>query len=354
MEAFDCLIVGRGLAGSALALRLIERGWSVLVVDRGEDVTASRVAAGLVTPITGKNLTLSWRIDELLPAAVEFYRGLQRRAGARIWHAKPVARVLRSEEEAGIWRERSREQGFQAYLSKPAIPPDRMAREVRAPFGGFEMRGGGYVDIPVFLETVHRILEKGEGNGSALRKGEVRCADLTVTPDGVRWGGVRARWVVFCQGFEGAGNRFFDWVPFRSAKGEILDLVVDGFGDGRITTCGEWLLPLPGGRFRAGSTYAWHPLDTEPSKQGRKRIIRGLRRFVSPEFAVVGHRAAVRPVIRDCRVLMGVHPTHARVGFFNGLGSKGVLNAPFFADQFAEHLVNGGPIDENVDLRRNF
>ena len=41
--------------------------WRVLVVDREEDITSSKVAAGLVTPITGKNLTKSWRVDEFLP-----------------------------------------------------------------------------------------------------------------------------------------------------------------------------------------------------------------------------------------------------------------------------------------------
>jgi flavin-dependent dehydrogenase len=55
------LIVGQGLAGTALAWRLWERGVPFVVVDRDEAVTCSKIAAGLVTPITGMRLNLNWR-----------------------------------------------------------------------------------------------------------------------------------------------------------------------------------------------------------------------------------------------------------------------------------------------------
>jgi glycine/D-amino acid oxidase-like deaminating enzyme len=214
------------------------------------------------------------------------------------------------------------------------------------------MRGGGWVDVPAFLDAVGREIDRSPGCGRATA--EVIDDDVEVTAESVAWRGVRARHLIFCQGFEGARNRFFDWVPFRSAKGEVLDLAVDGFGDERVVSgMGGWLLPTGRGGFRAGSTYSWDPLDNVPTKQGRRRIERTLVRFLEPRFAVVGHRAGVRPIINASRVLMGLHPAHERVGFFNGLGSKGVLNAPFFAGQLAAHLTAGNPLDEAVDLRKN-
>ena len=59
------LIIGGGLAGMALAWRLHERGVPFLIVDRDEPLTSSKVAAGLVAPITGLRLTLNWRYDTL-------------------------------------------------------------------------------------------------------------------------------------------------------------------------------------------------------------------------------------------------------------------------------------------------
>ena len=52
----DYLIVGQGLAGSLLAMTLVKMGKSVLVVDRYQTSSASRVAAGLLNPVTGRKL----------------------------------------------------------------------------------------------------------------------------------------------------------------------------------------------------------------------------------------------------------------------------------------------------------
>ena len=82
--AVEFLIVGQGLAGTALAWELIWRGRDVLVVDAGEAVTSSKIAAGLVTPITGQRLALGWRVDERLAAARPYYErvAIELRLGA--------------------------------------------------------------------------------------------------------------------------------------------------------------------------------------------------------------------------------------------------------------------------------
>ncbi|MDG2123198.1 MAG: FAD-dependent oxidoreductase, partial [Verrucomicrobiales bacterium] len=291
--------------------------------------------------------TKSWRVDEFLPLATGFYKGVQKAAGARVWHEKKTVRVLKSEDEMMAWGEKRRDAGFAGYLSQPWIVPGGVSDGVNAGWGAFEMTGGGYVDLPVFLDVVRKVL------GEDYRAGEVRCEDVDVTGSGVTWGGIKAKYLVFCQGFEGAKNRYFDWVPFRSAKGEVLEVAIDGYGDGRVINSGGWLLPLADGRFRAGSTYSWDPLDSVVTKAGRQRIVKNLRRLLVPEIAVVDQRAAVRPIINASKVLMGLHPTHGRIGFFNGLGSKGVLNGPYFAQQLAAHLVEGAPIEEEADLRKN-
>ncbi|MDP1589651.1 MAG: FAD-dependent oxidoreductase, partial [Prosthecobacter sp.] len=73
------LIIGQGLAGTALAWRLWERGVPFLIVDRDEAVTCSKVAAGLITPITGMRLTVSWRYEVFYREALRFYRACGKR-----------------------------------------------------------------------------------------------------------------------------------------------------------------------------------------------------------------------------------------------------------------------------------
>jgi glycine oxidase len=67
----------------------------------------------------------------------------------------------------------------------------------------------------------------------------------------------------------------------------------------------------------------------------------------------VDHRAAVRPIICESRALIGRHPARENLAFFNGLGSKGSLHAPYFASQLAAHLVDQAPLEDFCDLRRN-
>ena len=50
----NILIIGQGIAGSCLAWELKRRGSEFTVADRPVAETASRVAAGLVNPLTGR------------------------------------------------------------------------------------------------------------------------------------------------------------------------------------------------------------------------------------------------------------------------------------------------------------
>ncbi len=355
----DTLIVGQGLAGSLLAWELLDRGQRLLVVDRDEEVTSSKVAAGIVTPITGKRLAPTWRGDEFWRYATSAYRRIENRCGRWFFHPAPIARLLASDDEERRWEKKRAEavaDRGEGRLPTGTVPLEIDAAIFHAERGGFEMPAAGWLDVPAFLEATRmHLLER---LGYAI--GKVDADEIEVGPKGVRWKNIDAGRVVFCQGWEGNRNRFFDWVPFRSAKGQILDLECPAaMTETRIINRAGWLLPLGGGKFRAGATYEWDFSDdaaTRATPGGRVEVEEKLRGMLRVPFVVTGQGAAVRPVIRESRALIGTHPAGElanRVGFFNGLGSKGVLNGPYFAAQLADHLVKGVPLEAEVDLRRN-
>ena len=76
-------IVGGGLAGCMMAWALSARGRQVRLFDRGEEVTSSKVAAGIINPVTGPKLTKAWRFEELWPAALRFYESIQQKTGKK-------------------------------------------------------------------------------------------------------------------------------------------------------------------------------------------------------------------------------------------------------------------------------
>ncbi len=341
----DFLIVGQGLAGSLLAWHLLDAGRRVLVVDRDEAETSSKVAAGLVTPLAGARFHLPEGLEGRLDYARGFYWRREEEAGCRFFHHLRIARLFRDATEAAVWRERLALEGtrYTRFHS-----PLEIAREhFLAPDGGFEMREGGWLDLPAFLEhTRQSLLER-----AAYAIARVRAEEVTVSEREVRWKNVVAGQIVFCEGWRGARNRFFDWIPMRPTPGDILDLEIPELaGEGRIVNKGGWLLPLGGGRFRAGSTYR-RDETAVPDELSRNAVLGKVSAITRAEPRVLAHRVGIRPTIRRSQIFLGRHPAMPRVAFFNGLGSKGVLNAPWHAARLVEHLLSGSPLPPEADLR---
>jgi glycine/D-amino acid oxidase-like deaminating enzyme len=85
MKSVDLLIIGCGLAGSAIAWQAHRRGMSIAIADRNERQSCSMVAAGLVTPITGSRAAASWEWDLFYSEASQFYPWIEDQVQGRCW-----------------------------------------------------------------------------------------------------------------------------------------------------------------------------------------------------------------------------------------------------------------------------
>ncbi|TDU71321.1 glycine/D-amino acid oxidase-like deaminating enzyme [Prosthecobacter fusiformis] len=343
------LIIGQGLAGTALAWSLHQCGVGFLIVDRDEELTSSKVAAGLVTPITGMRLNLNWRYDTLYPEAIYFYRGIEQRLQARFYHEVPIIRLLRDEKAAALWEKRRMQPEVQPYLCKVEGPlvDDAVFDN---PQGGFQQQHSGWLDTAAFLKASRDYFEKL----GCWQAGEVSWQDLELKDGGVCWQGTFYTSALFCTGWEAARHPWFDWVPFRSARGTVLNVEADTGGESRIINRGCWLLPRADGSLRVGPTYE---LDFEdphvPSPVALAGLEQKLRALLKRDFLVKGSQTGVRPIIQGHQALIGRHPARPQIGFMNGLGSKGVLRAPWVARQLVAHLLEGAEIEAGLDLAGN-
>jgi len=325
-------IVGGGLAGCSLAIALHQRGKDVKIVDRVDSVTSTKVAAGIVNPITGPYLTKGPRFNEFWLHALKFYSACEDLMGVAVFRKMKMVRLLDSEKQAAKWRSRLESSDYQECLTED---PFHIGDEFHSEFGGFTIKCAGHLLTADFMDATKSFM------GDRWQVGEV----LGPEPEGI---------TIFCEGVNGLNNPLFDWVHFRPAKGEILTVRINDLNEDRIVNRGRvWLLPIGDGVFRAGATYDWDSNDCTVTAEGRELIESRLKRLIKVPYEVLDHRAAVRPVIGSRKLLIGIHPGHENVGFFNGLGSKGVLMAPFFAENFAAHLCGEVAIDEEADLRGN-
>ena len=69
----DYLIIGQGISGSFLSWYLLKAGKKIVVIDDANPNAASRVASGVINPVTGRRIVSTWMINELLPFADEAY-----------------------------------------------------------------------------------------------------------------------------------------------------------------------------------------------------------------------------------------------------------------------------------------
>ena len=194
--------------------------------------------------------------------------------------------------------------------------------------------GAKVADSEVAQKVIERIKK-------VTRRRGLRAPTATPDDDGVRLPrlGVFARCVVFCQGFAARDNPWCAAVRFAPAKGEVLTVRVPGVVEARVVHRGVWLAPAGGDLYRAGSTYDRADLTPAPTAAGREQIVARLRLLLRVPFEIVGNAAAVRPIVEGGRPVFGTHPGRPRIGYFNGLGSKGVLHAPAEAARFAARLA---------------
>jgi glycine oxidase len=317
----EFVIVGQGLAGTALAWALLKRNARVRVLDREAGNRASRVAAGLLTPVTGKRLADSWRWGELFPAARRFYREREAELGRTFFREAPAVRLYTSAAERAAH----------------PFPTVEVPDAVRAPFGAFAMPAAR-LDVLAYLDASREAFRA---------RGAYECADFdprTPLPNAT---------VVLCRGYDPRDDPWFGGIAWNAAKGEILTVRIPELREARVLHAnGIWLAPIGDGVYRAGATYSWDPLDALPTAEARAELESKLRAVLCVPFEVIGHDAAVRPVIDAGKPALGTHPANARVACFNGLGSKGALLAPYFAEQLAAHLCEGAQIEPEVNVRR--
>ena len=192
---FDFIILGQGIAGTSLAWCLRWAGSRFLVVDRQEPVTSSRIAAGLITPITGQKLIMSWRFEEFWPTAIAFYDRVQSETNTQLFARRSMVRLFTNDVEAATFQRRRDAGEYFGIVSQPV----RLVNEkwFDSPLGGFEMCQGGQLDVPGYLDASRKIFED---EGAFLTNDVDVSRDLRIDRDGVDLPklGVRAKTLVCC------------------------------------------------------------------------------------------------------------------------------------------------------------
>ncbi len=346
MKEVDFIIVGQGLAGSVLAYSLLQANQKVLVVDEEASSSSSKVAAGLCNPVVFKRLTKSWMIDEVLPIAKEFYRNQEELLDDEFYFDVPLYKLFVDEKEHEFWRQKSNEPHLFDWIDdKVEHPFDQELMEY--PFGASKTLQSGFLKTSKWLDKFKELLITKD----AYLHSKFNYNGIEFHDSGVIWGNYVAKKIIFCEGFQSINNPYFDWLPFKLTKGEVLTVNFKNLKINHAINKGAFVLPYDG-NYKLGATYNWDEIDNNPTEEGKRQLLKRAARFINDEINIVEHKAGVRPTVSDRRPLLGIHPDHKQLGVFNGLGTKGVMLAPYFANKMVNLLLNNESLPSEVNISR--
>ncbi|NIG51975.1 FAD-binding oxidoreductase [Chitinophaga sp. Cy-1792] len=347
MKQVDYIIIGQGIAGTMLSWFLRQRGYKVLVIDDAKFNSASRVAAGIINPVSGRRFEPAWLYDEIFPFAKSTYAELSALLNINILTERQLWNVFPSLQL---------KEAFDAKVSKgltdkyTAVPESlQYEAYLQQPFGA-AIIFGATVNLRAFLPA-YRALLAAEG---ALLEETFDLNKLVINPSGVQYGEISAQKIIFCDGMATARNPYFEKIKFLPNKGEVLQIKVPGLETSDIIKKSITLVPQEDGTFWAGSSFVWDYVDEQPTWVQRDHLEEKLRQLLKVPYDVVGHLAAVRPSGNDRRPMIGFHPEFPVIGIFNGLGTKGCSLAPFMAAHFTDVLAGEVKLMPEVDVNRYF
>ncbi len=341
----DYIIVGSGLAGIAFSEMALQNNKTILVVNN-QSQNSSRIAGGLYNPVILKRFSEVWQASEQLELLYNFYANLEKKLQIKLDYKLPLLRKFYSVEEQNNWFTASDKPNLSKFLSTNLITKKWDA--IPSPFNFGEVLYSGYVDTNLLVDSYKQFLI----NQNAYLEDTFDYSNLIIENDFVVYKNLKAKRIVFAEGFGMLLNPFFNKLPLDGTKGELLLIKAPNLNLDVIMKSSIFVLPIGNDLYKVGATYNWEDKTNIPTEAAKKELIDNLKELITCDFEVLEHYAGVRPTVKDRRPLVGTHPVHKNLHVLNGLGTRGVMLAPAMAKNLYKYIENQIPLDKNIDILR--
>jgi glycine/D-amino acid oxidase-like deaminating enzyme len=345
MKHIDYIIVGCGLAGIAFMEQLIAANKTFVVFDN-KSQQSSVVAGGLYNPVVLKRFTSVWKSQEQLNLALPMYHNIEKRLKVSLDYKVPVYRRFASMEEQNNWYAASDNPLLKDYLSPKIIKNSNPY--IKADFGFGEVLETGRIDTFTLITSYKDFLLKN----NQLLEESFHYNQLNIMDTGVSYQDISASHIVFAEGFGLEHNPFFNYLPLKESKGELLTIYAPDLNIDYIIKSSVFVLPLGNHLYHIGATYNWKDKTNATTKEGREELLNKLKTFLNCTFEVVNQVAGIRPTVKDRRPLVGKHPEHENMYILNGLGTRGVMIGPYVAKQLFNYIEQKKPLEEDININR--
>jgi glycine/D-amino acid oxidase-like deaminating enzyme len=342
----DFLVIGQGISGTFLSYYLKKESKSFLIIDNNYSNSPSKIAAGIINPVTGRRLVTVWRVDEILPFAWKAYQEIGHDLGITAISQKTIIDFFPNPfmRESFLQKIETGDKYVHAYPEQ-----NHFNNFFNYELGCGEIRPVYIAHLETLLPAWRQQLQK-ENN---LLEENFEPGQLKVEADKIQYKNITANKIIFCDGTSSFENPFFKQLPFAPNKGEALVARIPGLPDNHIYKKGMMIVPMAEkDLFWIGASYVWDFDNAEPTDAFREIAEQFLKQSLKIPFEIVEHRSGLRPATFERRPFVGFHPAYTNVGILNGMGTKGCSLAPFFAKQLTDYLLYEEPIAKDADVRR--
>ncbi len=345
MKEVDYIIVGCGLASIAFCEQLRANDKSFVVFDDSSQ-KSSIVAAGLYNPVVLKRFSEVWKAKDQLKLALPLYAKLEKDLNIKVDYKLRILRRFTSIQEQNKWFSASDKPSLEAFLSTQLVKNTNSA--VDASFGFGEVLHAGRVDTEVLVTSYKEFLN----HNGCLQELTFQHNKIKFEVDGIQYENWKVSHIVFAEGFGVKQNPYFNHIPLTGSKGEILTIKAPDLKIDYAIKSSVFVIPLGNDLYNVGSTYNNEDKRQEPTDIAKEELISKLKTFIKCDFEVVNHVAGIRPTVKDRRPLVGRHSEHKNLYVLSGLGTRGVMIAPYVSEKLFKFIENDEELDQEIDIKR--
>ncbi|WP_299800652.1 FAD-binding oxidoreductase [uncultured Maribacter sp.] len=341
----DYMVVGLGLAGTAFC-ETLRKNNKTFVVFNDQSQTSSRVAGGLYNPVILKRFTLSWRADEQLPIATEFYTHLEQFLNVKFDKKLNVLRKFASIEEQNLWFEAADKEKLKPYLDSKLINNENTSLKALHQFG--KVLETGKLDTKLLFNSYANWLEQE----NRLYAETFDYGQLQIEHEVVSYQDIKAKNIVFTEGYGMMQNPYFNHLPMQGSKGEYIVIKAKELKETQIIKSSIFLIPLGDDLYKVGATYNRGQKDNLATLEAKNELVIKLDTLLDCSYEIVNHEAGMRPTVKDRRPLVGKHAKYNNLWLLNGFGSHGITIAPWAAKSLYEYIEHQIPLLEEMNIAR--
>ncbi len=341
----DYLIIGSGLAGITFAETCILHHKTIMVINDNSQ-NSTTVAGGLYNPVILKRFTKIWEAEAQLNISIPFYKNLEQKLNDNFLFKIPLLRKLNSIEEQNNWFTASDKPTLSNYLNSNLenIENDFISNPYK--FG--KVNHTGFLDTKKMKDSYTNYLISKD----CYSEERFKYSEITIETDHIQYKNIKAKQIIFAEGFGLHSNPYFNNLPLDGTKGELFIIKAENLNLEKIINSSIWILPIGNDLYKVGATYNWEDKTTTKTETAKKELLSNLKELISCDFEIIEHLAGIRPTVKDRRPLLGRHHSKKNMYVLNGFGTRGVLFAPYLSDKLFQYIENNVELDNEISINR--